>query len=268
LSKIIKSPENRPNIRPARFNLAEFEAKGKALLERARQKAAEISEQARKALQNARTLEEKARNEKSEAEAHVAAAAEEARKEAFEQGKGEGLEAGHAEGLQKGIEEAHREAYKKAFKEKQAIVEEEAAPLIERVNAILEPLESGFERIRSRARAEVLQLAVAVASKIVRREVNLDPNIVLASVHKAIDLSLQKHTVRVIMNTEDLAAVSQYLPAIRTAFARVENINLVSDDTMPQGGCIVESGSGTVDMRIETQLAKIERELLQRTGGA
>jgi flagellar biosynthesis/type III secretory pathway protein FliH len=48
------------------------------------------------------------------------------------------------------------------------------------------------------------------------------------------------------------------------AFGRAQFIDFVADQGVKTGGCIVESESGTIDARIETQLRILENALLAR----
>jgi type III secretion protein L len=44
-------------------------------------------------------------------------------------------------------------------------------------------------------------------------------------------------------------------------------LDVVADETVGRHGCIIETAVGRVDARLETQLAALERALLQETHG-
>jgi flagellar assembly protein FliH len=263
LSKVIKKADS-PNVRAEALDFSRLNVEAEAILDEAKRRAASLYAEATKILEEAKRISNAVASEKSAFDKTVAAAREESRTQGIAAGKKEGFEQGRAEGLKAGIDQVHREAYENAFKEKQAFVEGESKPALEMLAQIVETLQSEFDRIRTDARQELVHLAVSIAEKIVRREINLDPTVVLSTVHKAIDLSLKKHGVRVLVSPDDYSAVSQYLPNLNAAFARVDNITLVADESVKSGGCVVESGAGTVDMKIETQLLEIERALIGR----
>lgn len=273
MSKIIKASEVEQNIRAEQLDFAELDEEARRVIERAEKKASKIYDEAVAVLENAREVAAAAETDRrdaakilADAENRAAAAAAEAREAAHAEGLELGKKEGFERGMRDGVEKAHSEAFGKAFEEKQAAVEQESAPVMDALTGLLEEIESSLEHVASRARSDLVALAVAVAEKIVRREISLDPSITVASVHKAIELSMKKHTVRVFLNPDDLAVVSRYVPTLKAAFSRVEVVELKPSERIAPGGCEVESGSGTVDMKVETQLAKIERELLQKGG--
>jgi flagellar biosynthesis/type III secretory pathway protein FliH len=100
-------------------------------------------------------------------------------------------------------------------------------------------------------RREIARLAVAVAEKIVRSRIELEPDRVLHMVEGVLDRQRHASGIELRVHSADLERVRHAFP-----FARV-----VPDESMMRGGCVLSSTSGSVDGRIETQLERIERAL-------
>ncbi|MGE5620280.1 MAG: FliH/SctL family protein [Sphingomonadaceae bacterium] len=165
----------------------------------------------------------------AEAEARAAAVTREAMARGYSDGKAEGLRA--AEEQCKGYLERLAELAKRAVIDRETM-------------------------IRS-AEQELATLALEIASKIIRREVATDPTIVLAMIESAIEKVGSTESVRILVHPEDVDLVREKWSELRGAVAFGTNWEVVGDDQVDRGGCIVETKSGLVDSRIETQLAEI-----------
>ncbi|MHB1159406.1 MAG: FliH/SctL family protein [Chloroflexota bacterium] len=104
---------------------------------------------------------------------------------------------------------------------------------------------------------ELAILALEIASKVIRREVASDPTIVLSMVESAIEKVGTTDSVRILANPEDADLVREKWSELRGAVAFGANWEVVGDDHVDRGGCIIETKSGMVDSRIEAQLAEI-----------
>ena len=65
--------------------------------------------------------------------------------------------------------------------------------------------------------------------------------------------------------TADMEKVKETLPELRTG-KKIENIELIEDPSVARGGCILQTGFGTINATIEDQLAAIAEELEDELG--
>ncbi|MDR1728753.1 MAG: hypothetical protein LBT74_12665 [Acidobacteriota bacterium] len=110
--------------------------------------------------------------------------------------------------------------------------------------------------LRAQVEEEVVRLAVAVAKKIVQREVGIDPTIIQALVRVALDRASGKSSVTVRLNPEDY----KYMLAKHDELAQVEGreITFAPDGGITRGGCLVQTESGDIDARIEEEFREVE----------
>ncbi len=164
----------------------------------------------------------------------------EAHKEAFEQGLAEGREAGRAE------------------------VRQQA----ERLAGMFGELARPFEMLDTEVERELLNLAMALARQIVRRELKADPAQIIGIIRDAIAaLPVAAREVRVHLHPEDAAVVRESLAPAESERAWV----IVEDPVMARGGCRITTATSRVDARLESRLDTILNELLgteRRTSGA
>ncbi len=115
--------------------------------------------------------------------------------------------------------------------------------------------EGYFQRVES----EVVQLALSIARKILRREVHLDPLLLTGIVRVALESVNDGTQVR-------LRANPQEIPFWRDYFSRAADISpspeLLGDASLEPGCCLLETELGSTRISLETQLKEIEQGFL------
>lgn len=106
-----------------------------------------------------------------------------------------------------------------------------------------------------------LDLATAIAARVIRREVERAPDVTLALVKEALELAAGSADVRLRMHPDDLAAMGWQVERLAKEVGRLGDVEMVSDDTITRGGCRVDTRFGTIDQQFESQLARIRQEL-------
>jgi flagellar assembly protein FliH len=157
-----------------------------------------------------------------------------------------------------------REAYRKGLAEGTAIGKEQAAmevqPVLDRLAHTLVELSSLRSRIRRDAEKDLLKLAVAIARRVLHREMTTDPE----SIEGLIKVALEK------LQSRDLCRVRvhpNHAAFMNASFDRISNskkIDLVADGSLRCGDVLFETEHGTLDASIESQLSEIERGFADR----
>ncbi len=135
--------------------------------------------------------------------------------------------------------------------------QEQCQEYLERIAELARRAAIDRESIVRSAERELATLAVEIAAKVIRREVTTDPSIVLSMVESALGKVGSSDAVRIIVHPEDAELVRSKWSELQGAVAFGPNWEVVGDERMERGGCIVETRGGTADSRIETQLAEI-----------
>jgi flagellar assembly protein FliH len=113
------------------------------------------------------------------------------------------------------------------------------------------------EMIRKTER-QVVQLAMAVATRIVSREIAVDRELLVAMARVALDRLGDSASARVRLHPEDYAAVQR----LGSASVRDGAVQVVSDPSIHRGGCVVESDFGLIDVSVDAQVEELTRALL------
>ncbi len=155
-------------------------------------------------------------------------------------------ESAFAEGLKKGREDA-------------AI---EIKGATDRLAQTLRDIAAVKRRARSEAETDVVKLSLAIAKRVLHRELSLDPESIQGVVHAA----LQKLANREITSVRVCPSCAD---SVRQALERADGltaISIVPDGRMGIGDIVFETTLGELDASINTQLKEIERGFVDRLG--
>jgi len=106
-----------------------------------------------------------------------------------------------------------------------------------------------------------VHVAAAIASRVIRREIERTPNVTLALVREALELAAGTADVQLRMHPDDLAALGSQVERLAEELARLGKPEILADPNIEKGGCRVETRFGAIDQQFAAQLARIEQEL-------
>jgi flagellar assembly protein FliH len=105
---------------------------------------------------------------------------------------------------------------------------------------------------------QIVELALAIARRVVHREISLDRNLMIAIVRVALDRLGETAHATVRLHPEEFEATG----AARVAELAGADITFVPDARVGRGGCRVESDMGMLDAGVDAQIQEIARALL------
>lgn len=149
--------------------------------------------------------------------------------------------------------------YKRGFQEGRQAGRNEAAAQIEamqgRLARTIEELTGVRQRFRHEAEEDLVTLALAIARRILRRELTVDPDALLGLVKAGLEKIDCREVHRVHVSRADAPAVTKFLENMGLP----RRIEVIADPGLEAGAAILDSTRGTLDASIETQLSEIER---------
>jgi flagellar biosynthesis/type III secretory pathway protein FliH len=120
-------------------------------------------------------------------------------------------------------------------------------PVLAALNAAagrLEPLE---KQLIQESEAELVRLALAVAAAVLRRAVATDPAWMDALVKRALLLVPDRRAIAIRMHPRDAASLRERLNALTARLPGLERLEVVADDTLAPGACILQSQGSRFD---------------------
>ncbi|MFM9966235.1 MAG: FliH/SctL family protein [Planctomycetaceae bacterium] len=107
---------------------------------------------------------------------------------------------------------------------------------------------------------QAVRLGVAIAERLLRRTLVVQPEAVLDLIRSALDWSVGADRLRVRLHPADIEIVTAASAAEPLATNR--EIEFLSDDSLARGDCLVETPNGQTDARLDVILQRIADELL------
>jgi len=186
-----------------------------------------------------------AREEEEAALAAAAALREEARRQGYE----DGFKEGYAEGLVRGEAAGLAQAGGRI---------EEAAHRAQNIIALAQ--EQATQGLLN-AERQLLDLAVAIARRILGQEIARDQTAVLPIVQAALTKVRDQEQITVRVNPENYEAVLAARLQLQASLTRDNALTVAADSSLAQGDCVLETPYGKVDARIDTQLELVKTAL-------
>jgi flagellar biosynthesis/type III secretory pathway protein FliH len=148
---------------------------------------------------------------------------------------------------------AWTEGFQQGYDEGLKLAAQEQQDTITRLSALLHDVAADNEEMVRGLETQVVELALAVAEKVIAREAAVDPQIVLNVVRSALSEIHDATELRIHVSPEDMPLLEQrwqeMLP--RSVAAHSE---LLSDELVERGGVIVETRIGYVDSQLKTRI--------------
>ena len=138
-----------------------------------------------------------------------------------------------------------------------------AEAMLRRIAQTVEELDRLKAGLVHRTERQVVQLALALARRVVLRELTLDPDLVAAMAHVALERLGDGSPATIHLNPDDYAVVASK----RGEHWAGTNVSLLPDPTLPRGGCLVESAFGVIDASVDAQFGELAAALLGDPAG-
>jgi flagellar assembly protein FliH len=159
--------------------------------------------------------------------------------------------------------EIEKEAYEKGFSEGERAGRDTGEKMVEAVlkqyTQTLEELKGLRRNLLTGSEREVVRLSLEVAKKVVKREVSVDEELILALVKVALSRLADQSVMTIRVNPKDGQSILHFRESPGHRDSWHDGIKLVEDPMITRGGCLIETDSGVIDARVEEQFREIEK---------
>jgi flagellar assembly protein FliH len=187
-----------------------------------------------------------------------------AMQEGYQRGMERGYREGHESGLRSGIETGRAEGREEGRQQGLEIGRQEAlarfAHLAGPATQLLEQLKQMQADYQAAMRKEVIELVAKVARQVIRKEIQMQPQQMLALVDEALSTMprVAAHEISVYLNPDDCERIIELDPT------HAERWNLWADDKLEPGECRVKAGPREADAGCSQRLAACMEQIEQR----
>jgi flagellar assembly protein FliH len=167
---------------------------------------------------------------------------EQAYRKGFAEGKAQGLNDGQDTGIELGTKKIE--------------------PLISAIKEALIQLNAIRQETYLQLEIEVVELTLAIAQKVICREIATDKETVVCVAKEALAKVDDPGKVKIKMNPSDLKFINETKYQLANLIPGLNNVTFEAEENIQSGGCIIETDLGEIDARIEKQLQAVKESFL------
>jgi len=159
------------------------------------------------------------------------------------------------------LKEIKESAYAEGFMKGEAVGMESER---KRLQSIFDTFDKAMSELREFKKAlchntekGAVELALAIAEKVVYHEVSVNKETLLGVLKGAFEKVIDPEKIKIRINKLDLQFINESGCQISELTDNLKDVILEGDDTITRGGCVIETGFGSIDARIESQLQAV-----------
>lgn len=172
-----------------------------------------------------------------------------------QQAKEEGYKDGYNRGYADGQQEAVQFLVERADAERAAYQED--------ISAFLSRIEAERQRLWEELEPQIVGLVFDLAKQVIKQEVQASRTVAISMIRNVLRRVSDSGALRIRVSPEDLEQVRDNRAEFMTMLDGIPHLEIVEDRRIGEGGCIVDTESGNIDARIETQLDEVADTLTQ-----
>jgi flagellar assembly protein FliH len=157
------------------------------------------------------------------------------------------------EAYQKGWEKGEEEARQSLLKEQEKVYESS--------RLVLQQVEAVREKLYQETEAELLQLAIDIAEKLVCRQLDIQPDTVVDIAKLACTQARECKQIMIFARPEQVETLQARQGEIAAQLYNTQRLSIIADPAIEWGGCRVETEQGYIDANISTMLKQLEAVL-------
>lgn len=158
---------------------------------------------------------------------------------------------GFERGYQEGIEQA------------QEATRQQVEQMLAEAKAILEQAYLAKDQIIQEAEPFLVNLSCAIAEKIVDKHLSMEQEYAVELIRKQLTRKREQGMITLCVAPEHLAFVQAAREEMILSIDSQAELQILPDSSVTDWGCVIRSSYGSIDARIDTQLAEIKKHLLQ-----
>jgi flagellar assembly protein FliH len=168
----------------------------------------------------------------------------------------ESAQTGAAQISQQARTEGHDSGYSAGVNK----AENEMEEMLTTMRGLIDMARVERHKIVEGAESEIVKLAMGIAEQVIHKAVEVDRDVVVAITKAAIGELVAREAITVRVNPIDLERMKQHRDSM-LALGETKHMRVIEDQRVDPGGVIVETESGTLDAKIETQVEEAKRAL-------
>lgn len=161
-----------------------------------------------------------------------------------------------------GLEQGQQRAAADAQRIAEDLAQKQVADAFQNVHHLTQELERATEAWLRQWQHETVPLAIAIAEKLIARQIDTDPEILLNWIRETVRLAQASSQYRLHLHPQAIANLQPALDQLLNELNRNRPVHLVEDESLDPRGVVLETNDGQIDMQLTSQLERLREELL------
>lgn len=162
-----------------------------------------------------------------------------------------GRQRGYEDGYQQGLEQAQQQ------------VLEQYDGMLEEARTLLAQAYDLKRQIILESEPFLVELSTAIASKIIQKELTLQPELILGMTRSVLSRRRDKGTITLCVSPSQFAFIRDSRDELMMSLDSQAELQILPDASVNDHGCVVRTEFGSIDARVDTQLKEIKTALQQ-----
>jgi flagellar assembly protein FliH len=161
------------------------------------------------------------------------------------------------QGRTSGMNEVQQQAEKLATK----LTTERVGKATQSIHSLADELEQATQQWLRQWQHETVPLAVAIAERLVHRQIDVDPTILLDWLQESVRMIQSDVKLELRIHPEDVRSLGESLSDFIAQQQGRNTIMLVEDASIERHGMVLRTSETTIDQRLSKQLERLREEL-------
>lgn len=137
-----------------------------------------------------------------------------------------------------------------------------ASEVLGQFDAAIKDAVAQRETLLVEAKQKILDLVIQISRKVTFDAVKADPELTLEMISGVIDSLVDRSRLKIRVHPDHLPIIEQNIDTFLKGSTTIKEIAIESDPRVRYGGCFIETPTGDIDARLESQFEVIEETIL------
>lgn len=156
----------------------------------------------------------------------------------------------------------YNEGYALGAAEAEAQLRAEWQAKLDEAAQVLKQAYAAREQIIQESEPFLVELSCAVAEKVIGQQLEQAPRMAIELIRSSLSRRREQGVITLCVAPSQLGFVQAAREELHAAIDSQAELQILPDSTVQNYGCVIRSAFGSIDTRIDTQLAEIKRELI------
>lgn len=165
------------------------------------------------------------------------------------------------------INQAKEEGYQAGWQEGERQGFDQYTSQINEAKKVIDSAKKDYVTYLESSEKTILELSLAIASKVIATKIEGDQNYFFSLVKKAIKEVKQLADVQILVHPTNYEFIVSRKNDLLALFTNNTNLLIYPDSDLTEGSCLIESAYGRIDASIDIQLSEIKKALTECLDG-